>query len=126
MRPFHLTAVRPVLTGCLAAFLLAGCAHGPSEPASEPGAPAAGDASLLRLRQDASLGRAEASAALAARLLDSYERSGHREDLHEAFYWVTKDLDRPASLRSGIAQRAVQRYCSDAVLQWQALCIAGE
>lgn len=87
--------------------------------------PHAGD-SIARLRVDAAMGSTDASAALAARLLDRFERDGRRDDLFEAVQWTARDWDETPYLRSGILQRVVQRHCDDAVLRWHWLCVGGE
>lgn len=96
----------------------------PAGPADDL-TPIAGD-SIARLRVDAAMGSTDASAALAARLLDRFERDGRRDDLFEAVQWTARDWDETPYLRSGILQRVVQRHCDDAVLRWHWLCVGGE
>ena len=42
------------------------------------------------MRFGALQGNLDASAELATRLIDRFQRSGHREDLYEAFQWITR------------------------------------
>lgn len=81
---------------------------------------------LDRLRMAAVQGDADASAALAASLLDRFDREGRRDDLHEAVHWIARDWHEPPFLQYDMARRVVDRHCQDAVLRWHWLCISGE
>lgn len=102
-------------------------AGGGDEPArlSLP-APPEGEPTLEELRGSALLGSLDASAALASRLLDRYERSGDRADLHEALQWIARDWDQAPYLRTDIANRVVSGHCDRAALKSHWLCRYGD
>ncbi len=89
-------------------------------------AAAAQESALAQLRDAAAIGDTEASAELAGRLLDRFERTGDRGHLHEAMQWIARDWEHERVVRATVADRVLSRHCERRALQRHWLCTGGD